>query len=315
MNDPVGEMAEGAVIDQLFGPRPKKPRGLAEATLVLRRLLLSILKDIDGPATVRQLFYLVSARGGVTKDERGYRRVQRQVLLMRREGLIPYGRIADNNRRRIHNPSYNNLGHALDETAAFYRQALWRDLLIYLEVWTEKDAMVGTMFPVTDPYDVELCVARGHSSETFAWESAETMAKQSEAGKIPVVVYVGDHDPSGVHASEDLRTRLAGFMEGRVGPEGFHFRRLAVNEDQIQELNLQTRETKRTDPRLRHFEQRFGKGAESVDVDAIHPDRLRKMLADTIEAYIPDDLMAKVQAEEEAAREALEQMASNWRAA
>lgn len=299
-------------------PSTKKPRGLGRATVELRTVILDVLAGIDGPATVRQVYYLVSTRGAVAKDDTGYRQVQRQVLAMRREGLIDYGRIADNVRRRIHPVSYDGLGEALDHTAAFYRQSLWRDLPVHVEVWTEKDALVGVLAPVTARYDVPLLVARGYSSETFAWSAAEEMRAAWQAGKVPVVYYIGDFDPSGVHMAEDLERKLRAFIgpiRGVLRGDEISFERLAVTPDQLEEFDLPTRPTKRTDTRTAWFEDRFGRGAPSVEVDAIHPDTLRRLLTAAIEAYVPDRILQQVEAEEDEARRTLAEMAANWRAA
>ena len=45
------------------------------------------------------------------------------------------------------------------DCAAFYRKALWRDAPAYAEIWLEKDALSGVIYPVTANYDVPLMVA------------------------------------------------------------------------------------------------------------------------------------------------------------
>lgn len=44
----------------------------------------------QNPITVRGVFYGMTVRGHVTKDDSGYRRVQRRVLEMRRRDDLPY---------------------------------------------------------------------------------------------------------------------------------------------------------------------------------------------------------------------------------
>ncbi|MFH8496680.1 hypothetical protein [Streptomyces coeruleorubidus] len=90
----------------------------------------------------------------------------------------------------------------------------------------------------------------------------------------------GDHDPSGIGAWRDLRDKLTEFA-----PDAdIVFDRLAVTEEQITELELPTRPTKRTDTRTAGFEA-AGYG-ESVEVDAIPPDTLRRIVRDGIEQHI-----------------------------
>ena len=122
------------------------------------------------PVTVRGLYYQAEVAGlpGIDKTESSYNKIQRQVLELRREGKMAYECIADATRWMRKSKSYNNIEDALRETARLYRRNLWRDSDDYVEVWCEKDALAGVIFPVTDLYDVPLMVARGYSSETFA---------------------------------------------------------------------------------------------------------------------------------------------------
>src|SRR5215471_4411559 len=102
---------------------------------------------------------------GIDKTEAGYDKTQRQVLLLRRPGRLPYQHIADLTRWRRKPRTYNSVQEALYETARLYRKALWRDAGVHLEIWCEKDALAGVIFPVTSLYDVPLMVARGFSAK------------------------------------------------------------------------------------------------------------------------------------------------------
>ena len=42
------------------------------------------------------MFYMLTSRGAVEKEESGYRKAPRQLVLLRREGEVPYNWIADN---------------------------------------------------------------------------------------------------------------------------------------------------------------------------------------------------------------------------
>ena len=79
------------------------------------------------PATVRQIFYLASVRGIVTKDEGGYDRVQIDLVEMRRSGQLPYGWLVDHSRWQRRPVTFDSIDEALADTAATYRKALWRE--------------------------------------------------------------------------------------------------------------------------------------------------------------------------------------------
>jgi hypothetical protein len=114
--------------------------------------------------TVRQVFYQATVRGIVEKAESGYAKVQTDLTLMRRAGKLPYEWLADNTRWQRKPNTFNSVKEALKETARFYRKALWADADSYVEVWLEKDALAGVVYPITSMYDVPLMVARGYAS-------------------------------------------------------------------------------------------------------------------------------------------------------
>jgi hypothetical protein len=83
-----------------------------------------------GPVTVRQLYYRAEVEGvpGIDKTEKGYGKVQRQILQLRRRDRLPYSDIADLSRWMRKPRTYDSVEAALRNTAETYRKALWRDL-------------------------------------------------------------------------------------------------------------------------------------------------------------------------------------------
>jgi len=276
----------------------QKSRGLGRDTIRLRYAIQRAFDKTDKPVTVRQMFYLLTTRNEVDKSDAGYRKAQRQLLLMRREGVIDYDWIADNTRWRRKPQTFNGLEECLEESRRFYRASVWRDLPVHVEVWCEKDALAGVLYRETGLYDVPLMVTRGYSSETFAYEAAQEMGS---GRKTPIVYYVGDLDPSGWNASVDLEQKLRNFSDGKV-----IFKRLAVTPEQVAEWNLPTRPSKKSDTRHKAFEQEFGKDFPSVELDAIPPDRLRELVRNAIESHLPDGHLENIEIEEYEARRTLE---------
>ena len=101
------------------------------------------------------------------QDRAGLRVVQRRALKMRRAGELPYGWITDGTRLRLKPRTWSSAQAALDNTARMYRRDLWIDQGVHVEMWTEKDAIRGVIYPVTAEYDVPLMISRGYRSETF----------------------------------------------------------------------------------------------------------------------------------------------------
>src|SRR5215217_7147621 len=124
----------------------------------LAELDLLILEVCEGehPATVRRVFYLLVPRSAIPKTEPGYRLVQRRVLDLRRSGVLPYDWIADGSRWHIKSRSWSTAKDALSGLVSSYRRAQWQNQNVYIEVWSEKDAIAEIVSEVTDPCDVPL---------------------------------------------------------------------------------------------------------------------------------------------------------------
>lgn len=249
------------------------------------------------PATVRGIFYQAVSAGLIDKTEAEYKNtVCRLLLRLRRDGRIPYYWIVDGTRIRRQGMAYRDLDHALRGIHASYRRDLWLTQPDYVEVWCEKDTLSGQLFEVTNDYCVPLMVARGFSSETFLWSAAEEIV---EIGKPTFIYHFGDLDPSGVAAAHAIRDRLVDMVDGAVPIE---FTRVAVTEDQVVELGLPTRPTKRSDSRAKNWT------GDSVEVDAIPTRVLQTLCRDVIEQHLDDDALAvtkAVEAEERAGLRAL----------
>jgi hypothetical protein len=238
--------------------------------------IYEIVREIN-PCSVRQAFYQTVVRGLMEKTEDSYKKVQRALVQMRRDGRMPYGWIVDGTRWQYKPTSYSSLEQALRRTADTYRRAVWDDQDVRVEIWLEKQGLAGTIIPITAEFDAPLYVSRGFSSLTYLAEAAEDI---EAVGKPAYIYHLGDHDPSGVAAGEHIERELR-----RLAPDAWiQFERLAVTPAQIIGLELQTRPTKDSDSRAAKFTAQFGGG--SVELDAINPDDLRQMVRTAIEQHI-----------------------------
>jgi hypothetical protein len=254
-----------------------------------RESLLDIVSEMQ-PMTVRQVFYQATVRGIIEKTEAGYTKVQTDLVWLRREGDLPYEWLADNTRWQRKPRTFNGVKEALKETARFYRKNLWANADAYVEIWLEKDALAGVVFPVTADYDVPLMVARGYASLSFLHTAAEYINDLV----VPAYIYhLGDFDPSGVNAGEKIEETLC-----EMAPDAeIYFERIAVTPRQIQAWDLPTRPTKASDTRAKNF------GEISVELDAIEPEMLRTIVRDAIELHLPSEEFEILKAAEDSERE------------
>ncbi len=262
---------------------------------VIRGAIYEVVAE-DHPMTVRQVFYRLVSLGTIEKTEAEYKgTVIRLLGQMRLAKELPFDWIADNTRWMRKPDTYSGLNQALRETARFYRRALWDNQSVYVEVWLEKDALAGVLYEETAVYDVPLMVTRGYASLSYLYTAAEAIAEQD---KPAFLYYFGDFDPSGVDIPRNIEQRLREFA-----PEAeIHFECVAVTPEQIRDWELPARPTKKTDTRSGKFD-----GA-SVEVDAIQPSMLRKLVRDRIAEHIDRKALKVLQVAEKSEREYLEQL-------
>ena len=270
-------------------------QGSTKAMVETRRERLLDIIDDGKPTTVRQVFYQATVRGLVEKAESGYVKVQTDLSVMRRSGDLPYDWLADNTRWQRKPRTFNSVEEALRNTAQFYRKSLWANADVYVEIWLEKDALAGVVYPVTSTYDVPLMVARGYASLSFLHTAAEYIGTLD----VPTYIYhLGDFDPSGVNAGEKIEETLH-----ELAPDAdITFERIAVTPEQINDWDLPTRPTKKSDTRSKNF------GSISVELDAIEPNQLRALVQETIEQHLPAEQFEVLKAAEESEREIISRL-------
>jgi hypothetical protein len=281
-------------------PTNRRPRlRLTRTEVEERRAKLMEIVAAGQPMTLRQVFYQATVLGVVEKSETGYKRVQADLTLLRKNGELPYHWLADNTRWQRRPQTYSSVEQALRDTSAFYRKSLWDSADAYVEIWLEKDALSGVVYPITEMYDVPLMVARGYASLSFLYSAAEAINELN----VPAYIYhFGDFDPSGVNAGEHIEDTL---ME--LAPDAeIIFKRVAVTERQIEDWDLTTRPTKQSDSRA----ARFGSDI-SVELDAIEPNRLRNLVRKTIEKHLPMRQFEILKAAEQSEREIISRLVSS----
>ena len=266
-----------------------------------RRRALMEITAAGWPMSVRQVYYQATVHSLVEKTELGYRKVQEDLVFLRRlGGEMPRNWIADSTRWQRKEPSYGSIEAALLDTALSYRKSLWADAGCYVEIWLEKDALAGVVLPVTTLFDVPLMVARGYASLSFLSTAAEFI----DGLAVPTYIYhLGDFDPSGVDAGRAIEATLRKYAPNAE----IHFERVAVTHHQIEAWHLPTRPTKATDSRAKGF------GDVSVELDVISPQQLRDLVENTIERHLPRRQLEVLKVAEESERMLLSSMVAGLR--
>ena len=249
-----------------------------------------ILKEYSNKVTLRQLYYRFVARAAIPNNQKSYKRLGSIISDARVGGLLDWNAIEDRARRPDIPGQFEDLNHLARAAVASYRLPRWRDQDNYVELWVEKDAISGVLVDLCDDLHVTLMVNRGYSSMSAMYESANRFLSRG-AEKEHVLLYLGDHDPSGEDMVRDVRDRLAMFG---ANPE---VRKIALTMAQIEEHDPPPNPVKSTDSRAAGYEDAHG--SECWEVDALPPDVLQQLCRDSITEYMDEEKYEAVKDQEE----------------
>ena len=249
----------------------------------------------EQPITLRGLLYQLISAGSLQNSKREYVRLGGVMTRLRESGDVPFTWIVDHIRATLKPSSWTGLANFGESVRQAYRKDLWASMPDHVEVFVEKDAIAGTIQPVTHEYDIALQVCRGYCSLSFAGEIASQWARIEK----PIhAYYLGDFDPSGFDIERDLKEKLL-----RYSGRDFYWTRLAVLETDFDEYGLIELPVKTDDKRAARFREEHGH--RCAEVDAIAPTELRRRVREAIEAHIDADRWERLQQVERLEQETL----------
>lgn len=261
-----------------------------------------ILDQYAGTAvTVRQLYYRLVAGGFIPNNLRAYKNVVAALSDWRRTRVLPFDAFEDRtralNRMDVGTRRDNPIGwaryslNAAVDNAKDYALARWYGQDERVIVAVEKQALEGPFTEVCQGLNVDLVVARGYPSLSYLADIAASMQPDDRAsdGRKNVLLYFGDHDPSGQNIPEVIERDLRGLFGVR-----FELTRVALNPDQVAEMDLIPAPVKRTDSRAEGFIAEHGE--EVYELDAIEPHALQDLIRTAVAEHFDEDVYAEQEA-------------------
>lgn len=248
--------------------------------------ILSKYRAMGIRVTLRQLYYQLVSRDIIANNQKEYAKIGRLMTDARYAGYISWSSIEDRVRIPYKHIEFENLSQLIDTAAANYRLDRWKDQTDYVELWTEKDAISSVIKPIADKHHVYLSVNRGYSSASAMHEAFQRFRDKDEEGKLLHILYLGDHDPSGLDMVRDIEERLEEF--GVV----VDIEHIALTMDQVQEYDPPPNPAKITDPRAKMYILEHGD--VSWEVDALQPNVMMDLIDGEISSFIDKIPLAKV---------------------
>ena len=265
--------------------------------------------------TLRQLYYRFIAGdlfpearrdpvSGTKNTERNYKWLGALVSDGRVAGLIDWAHITD----RTRTPGGGDRGFSSPAAyldASGYGITHWDGQPEYIEVWVEKEALLQVVQQAANRWDVTSFACKGSPSTSAMYDAAMRLRRREWDGLKTTVIYLGDHDPTGIDISRDIQDRLALFLSSA------YVDRIALNMDQVLALNPPPSPVKVTDSRTSGYIDAFGTD-ECWELDAIEPAALDALIEGAILEHLDQELRQRRLDREEHERAQIAAVSENW---
>ena len=258
----------------------------------------------DFVLTLRQLYYQFVARGFLDNTQKQYKRLGEIVSDARLAGEIDWDHLTDRTRNLESLPHWSGPADILESCSKQFRIDKWADQEYRPEVWIEKEALAGVFERVCEELVVPYFSCRGYNSQSEMWAASQRLRRYLDGGQTPIIFQFGDHDPSGIDMTRDIKDRLETFLAGAEQ------KRLALNMDQVKTHSPPPNPAKTTDSRYASYIRIHG--TESWELDALDPTILAGLVRDAIEGIRDDDAWEKAAKTENEHKRLLSSASKNW---
>ena len=257
------------------------PKNFAPSSLLIIEQANQIIAEYEGQGydlTLRQLYYQFVSRDLLVNKQTEYKRLGGIVSDGRLAGLIDWDAIEDRTRSLKGNQHWNNPAEIVRACIRGYRIDKWYNQNYRVEVWIEKEALVGVISGPCQKLDVDYFACKGYTSQSEMWNAGQRLERYIADHQTPVIIHLGDHDPSGIDMTRDIQDR-----QGLFVPAGVKVERIALNMDQVEVFNPPPNPAKLTDSRCQGYISEYG--SSSWELDALEPSVIGNLIEDTVLKY------------------------------
>lgn len=266
----------------------------------------SIISEYDAQGyelTLRQVYYQLVARGFIPNNERSYKNLGELINNGRLAGLIDWYAIVDRTRNLRRNSHWKCPSDVIDSARYSYMLDRWVNQPNYVEVWVEKDALIGIVSQICRKLDVPHFSCRGYTSQSEMWSAAQRFIRQ-DYRESRTIIHLGDHDPSGIDMSRDIQDRLDMFGAN------VEVKRVALTMEQIELFNPPPNPTKLTDARASGYIYEYGH--ECWELDALEPKIITNLIENEVSALADPDLFEEIEHREQRDKDNIQKICERY---
>lgn len=229
-----------------------------------------IVNSYDTGVTLRQLFYRLVAAELLPNTVNAYKALSSHTAEARRNGDFP--ELIDRT-RDIH--CYTTFAGPLQARrwlASIYRRDRTEGQRYSLYLGVEKNGIVEQLESWFGDLGIPILALGGYSSQSYVDKVAQDVQRR---GREAILIYAGDHDPSGEDIDRDFGERSGCFQK---------IVRVALSAAQVEEYGLPPQLGKEKDSRAAGFIRKHGELVQ-VELDALPPDVLQNLYNEAIDNF------------------------------
>ena len=285
--------------------RPKKFNDDRVGKIAKANAIIEEYRQQGFELTLRQLYYQFVSRDFIANNQREYKNLGDIINDARLAGLIDWEAIVDRTRNLQALPNWEDPSDIIKSCASQYRIDKWAEQQYRVECWIEKDALIGVIEGVCNDLDIDYFSCRGYTSQSEMWSAAMRLKRYQNNAQVPLILHLGDHDPSGKDMTRDITDRLSEFSGGEI-----EVKRLALNMPQVEQYNPPPNPAKITDSRAEKYIEEFGQ--ESWELDALEPAVIAELIRNAVYEVRDVDQWDEAVKKEEKQKEQLGKVSAKW---
>lgn len=229
----------------------------------------------------------------------------------------------------------NDIGDQLRSWAtAFHEFGYWDDLGFYVEMIVEKKDLVQIFKSTADRYNIRITNGKGDTDIHTRLAMLKRFRDHAEAGRRPVLLGLGDHDPKGLNIVAGLRRTIMSCanIKGLDWDEPeFDVVNIGLTESQVYDFDLMRINNLETGggrdlsdathpdhfkPYVQDYIRQFGVWKCEANALVGHPAKARNMLEAAINQFIPASHLAEIEEKNEpgqaAVRSEIARLMQSW---
>lgn len=287
---------------------PKKFTGAHKQVIKQANAIIDEYAKQGYKMTLRQIHYQFVARDLYDNTQANYKRLGNILDNARKAGLVDWDAIEDPTRSLRRIAVWDTPEEAVERVKKQFKLDPWNRQPVRrrIEVWVEKDAAVGIVRPTCNALRLAYFSCRGYSSSSGLYEAGKRLKAFSDAGYQTLILYLGDHDPSGVQMTESTDNKVTMFARKNI-----EFRRIALTLEQIKQYNPPANFVKETDSRTAWYVDQF-KTEDCWELDALSPSVVDALIREHVDPLIDQKSWAETMKLEAEHTATLGEIISDW---